>query len=145
MDQRTGSGARILFLIALSCACAAAVLEYYQTSNTVEWVSFNDATKRAGEKGKLIYVDFYADWCQPCKQMDRTTFANDSVVALLSREFIAVRINIDDPVFGQPMKKRFNIEAMPTAILMSADRQEVRRKIGYMNAEEFTAWLKEAN
>lgn len=120
-------------------------MEYYQTSNTVEWVSFNDATKRAGEKGKLIYVDFYADWCQPCKQMDRTTFTNDSVVALLSREFIPVRINIDDPVFGQPMKKRFNIEAMPTAMLMSADRQEVRRKIGFMDAEELIAWLKEAN
>ncbi len=128
--------------IALLCGSAGAVLEFYHAANTVEWVPFADAKQYAKEKKKLIYIDFYADWCQPCKQMDKSTFSNDSVITLLKNEFIATRINVDEPLFGQPMMKQYNITGMPTALLLGPDQQEVRRYVGFMNAEEFIAWLK---
>jgi thiol:disulfide interchange protein DsbD len=142
MNQRTVSGIKYLMAIALLCASAGAALEFYQKTNTVEWVPFADAAQYAKEKNKLIYIDFYADWCQPCKQMDKSTFTNDSVITLLKNEFIATRINVDEPLFGQPMMKKYNISAMPTALLLGSDQQEVRRYVGFMNAEEFIVWLK---
>jgi len=120
---------------------AAATIEFYNKTNSVAWVSYSEAIQYAKEKKKMLYVDFYAEWCQPCKQMDKTTFANDSVIVLLKNNFIATRINVDEPIFGQPMAKRYNINAMPTSMVMTADQQEVRRNVGYMNAEDFLVWL----
>ena len=42
----------------------------------------------------------YAEWCDPCKLMDKTTFVNDTVLTLLHNNFIATRINIDDEKIG---------------------------------------------
>ena len=74
----------------------------FSTSN------INDARKLASQEGKLIFVDFYADWCTPCKWMEQTTFADEEVVKTLNGNFIAVKANIDEAE-GYDLKNAFEV------------------------------------
>ena len=130
-------------MIGVFCAVAAAIVEYYPVTVPLQWVPYETTFQKAKQENKLVYVDVYAEWCGPCKLMDRTTFANDTVIASLQNDFIATRVNIDDERTGAEVKKKFNIQAMPTSLLLTAEQIEVRRNVGYMNASKFNDWIVE--
>jgi thioredoxin 1 len=141
MHQRPVQTIKILSAAGILCLLIAAVMEYFPSGSSVEWVPFESAFRRARAENKLVYVDVYAEWCGPCKTMDRTTFSNDTVISALKNDLIAVRVNIDDPEIGADIKKRFSISAMPTSLLLRHDQFEVKRRVGYMNAGTMMDWL----
>ncbi|MFA6469418.1 MAG: thioredoxin family protein [Bacteroidota bacterium] len=141
MNQRRYNEIKIFALIGAVCAIAAAVMEYSPSSAVVQWQPYATAFQTAARENKKVYVDVYAEWCGPCKLMDRTTFANDTVIATLQNDVIAVRVNIDDENIGADVKKKFNIQAMPTSLLLMPDQQEIKRNVGYMNGTQFIEWI----
>ncbi|MCP4592461.1 MAG: DUF255 domain-containing protein, partial [bacterium] len=58
-------------------------------------LSFDQALKRAASEKKLVFVDFYATWCMPCKMLDATTFKDAKVVDFLSKKVVAVKIDAE--------------------------------------------------
>lgn len=141
MHQRPVQHIKIFTAVGILCAVIAAGIEYFPSSASIEWVPYETAFLRAQTENKLVYVDVYAEWCAPCKTMDRTTFSNDTVISALKNNLIAVRVNIDDPGTGADLKKRYNISAMPTSLLLRHDQLEVKRRVGYMNAGTMMDWL----
>ena len=143
MNQRHNKGIKVLMVSGIIIATIAAILEYYPTTNTVQWIPYETAFQKARQENKYIYVDVYAEWCDPCKLMDKTTFVNDTVLTLLHNNFIATRINIDDEKIGAKVKEKFNIPSIPTSLILNADTLEVNRTVGYVRSHRFIAWLKE--
>jgi len=84
------------------------------------------AKQRASTEGKLVFVDFYARWCTPCKWMDQTTFKDKNVVELLNNNFISVKMNIDEAE-GFEMKKQYEIQYLPTILIFNSNGQVVDR------------------
>lgn len=84
------------------------------------------AKLRASAEGKLVFVDFYARWCTPCKWMDQTTFKDKNVVDLLNENFIAVKMNIDEAE-GFEMKNRYEVQYLPTILIFNSNGQVVDR------------------
>jgi len=84
------------------------------------------AKQRASAEGKLVFVDFYARWCTPCKWMDQTTFKDKNVVELLNDNFIAVKMNIDESE-GFEMKKRYEVQYLPTILIFNSNGKVVER------------------
>jgi thioredoxin:protein disulfide reductase len=88
-------------------------------------------------------LDFYAEWCVSCKEMDKDTFRDDSVRAALSRYRLLqvdVTANNED---DKALLKRFGIIGPPTTAFFGLDGAERReaRLVGYVNVEEFKTRL----
>jgi thioredoxin 1 len=84
---------------------------------------------------KLVLIDFYADWCGPCKLMapyieEIKTSMNDKVQV--------VRINADD---NQKLLKSLGIDALPTLIVYK-NKQESWRNVGYIEKDKIVAHLR---
>ena len=85
-----------------------------------------DAKKMAKEEGKLILVDFYADWCMPCKWMDQNTFSDAEIERIIKEKYIALKINIDD-IEGFNLSQKYEIQVLPTFLIFSKDGQMLSR------------------
>lgn len=89
-------------------------------------ISLTTARELAAVEGKLIYVDFYANWCVPCKWMDETTYTDKKVISSLNSKYITVKINIDD-FDGYTLKEEYNVKVLPTVIIMDESGRVIKR------------------
>jgi thiol:disulfide interchange protein DsbD len=93
--------------------------------------------------GKPALLDFYADWCVSCKEMEKLTFVEPAVQAKLAGSvLLQVDVTAND-ADDKAMLHRFNLFGPPGIIMFDARGQEIAdsRVIGYQNAEKFTASL----
>jgi thiol-disulfide isomerase/thioredoxin len=81
--------------------------------------SLEEAFKKAGEEGKLILIDFYAEWCTPSIWMKETTYADSLIQNLMDHNYISTRIDIDD-IQGYAMKEKYEVKYLPTILILSS-------------------------
>lgn len=89
-------------------------------------ISIQEARQKASEEGKLIFMDFHANWCTPCHWMDQTTFTDKQVVELLSAHYVALKIDIDDKQ-GHEIKKQFDVKYLPTLLIFNSEGIMIER------------------
>jgi len=144
MNQRDVTYAKWIGIVGAVLFVVAAVLDYWPVSISLQWLSLDEARSLATNQHKPMLVDFYTEWCGPCKQMEKTVFPDDSVQTVLKTRFILAKINGDDPVLGDTLKKQFGIRAYPTYIILSPTGKERRRHIGFMVKENLIKWLNDS-
>lgn len=102
--------------------------------------SFDQAVAQSKEQKKLLVVKFTADWCPPCKQMDKTTWVDKSLVEWVGANGAAIAVDVDK----EPKVAEANqIEAMPTMVLFK-DGVEFDRVVGFRSAPQMLTWMKGA-
>ncbi len=89
-------------------------------------ISLTTAKEIASAEGKYVFVDFYADWCVPCKWMDETTYSDKNIINRLKSGFVPVKINIDD-FDGYTLKEKYNIKILPTVIILDSKGKVIKR------------------
>ncbi|NHZ99868.1 protein-disulfide reductase DsbD [Massilia sp. CCM 8734] len=101
----------------------------------------------AQNAGKTAMLDFYADWCVSCKEMEKLTFVDARVKQQLAGTLLLqVDVTAND-ADDKAMLKRFGLFGPPGIILFDKGGQEIAasRVIGYQNADKFTASLRKLN
>jgi len=109
----------------------------------VKTVTDVDLVLRAAD-GRPIMLDFYADWCASCKQLERETFTDPKVRAALAG-MVALRADVTaNDEADQALLKRFGIVGPPALLFFGPDGQERRehRIVGFLDAERFDAQLR---
>ena len=97
----------------------------------------------AANAGKTVMLDFYADWCVSCKEMEKFTFVDPKVQQRLAGTvLLQVDVTANDAA-DKAMLKRFGLFGPPGIILFDGQGKEIAdsRVIGYQNAEKFLGSL----
>ena len=101
---------------------------------------------KAKEEKKLVLLDFYADWCISCKEMEVNTFANPDVTNELKQmALLQADVTANSPE-NQALLKRFGLFGPPGILIFNqnSEEQKDQRVIGYMPPQRFIERLKSA-
>ena len=112
----------------------------------VKWIreDLRKAFEEAKKQQKFVMVDVVADWCAPCKLMDKTTWRDEAVIrAIDSLKLVPVKVDGDKPE-GEKTLARYKIRGFPTLLFLDADGSELSRKVGFDPEADFVALIKAA-
>lgn len=101
-------------------------------------------TQLQGARGRYVMLDFWAEWCVSCKEMDRFTF-NDPKVQARLKDVLLLRVDVSaNSADDQALLKRFALFGPPGIIFFDRQgKQAGRRVIGFMDADQFIGRLNE--
>lgn len=102
--------------------------------------TFEEAMNKAKQEKKDLFVDFYADWCGPCKMMASEVFTTKEVGDYFNTRFVCVQVNVEADG-NKEIAKKYNVTALPTMVFISRDGKEIRRIQGAVSPD---ALIKEA-
>ncbi len=115
-------------------------------ARSISWQPYTpESLARAQQDGKYALLDFYADWCVPCRELDRSTFADESVIEA-TRSIATFKVNLTDlkSPESEMLRRKYNILGVPTVILVDPQgrERESARVVGFIPPKDFVDRLK---
>lgn len=106
--------------------------------------AFEEALSRARAEGRPVMIDFFADWCAACKELDRETYPSSEVIEESSR-FLNIKIdatNSEDAL--DALMERFGVEGLPTVAFIASNGEPLAapRVTGFLPPSPFVSELK---
>ncbi len=154
MSKQTAPGAAFRVIrygvgaIAVAAGVFVIVLSQSPEAPSVNWEKITATSlKKAIASGNPVIIDFTADWCLPCKELEHYTF-NDPKVVELSSGFVTLRADLtisgDDQ--AEAMKSRFGVVGVPTILFLGrgGEEREDLRFVGFVDAGVFLDKMKKA-
>ena len=129
---------KLLFIALLIVGCETQVSK--DNHNGIKWKNnLDSAFAIASKSNKLIMIDFMAEWCPPCKEMDKITFSNTNIIKK-SNEFIPVRIDVDKQ---KDIAEEYNGNArkyggigIPNILFLDKEKNIIRQIVGFHNVDQ---------
>jgi len=118
---------RYFFIFLLIFGCNSQKLNWYKGS-------LEDAFALSDDK--IIMIDFYTDWCAPCKLLDSDTFTNEEVIQYIDNNFIPIKINAESE-YGIPLYEKFKGTGYPMIIFLDKEKNEIDRFYGFYPPNDF--------
>ncbi len=131
-----------VLLVTLLCVGAAGCSSECGESK-VDWVhSLDEALAMARSDNKPVMIDFYADWCAPCKKMDCETYTDEELGAFINEKFVSLKVNVDK----SNLENDYGVKYLPTILFLSPDGTEIGQGqeywiVGYRSPEALRGGL----
>ena len=98
---------------------------------------------QAKKENKMIFLDAYATWCGPCKQMDSEVYTNSAVANFYNANFINVKYDMEKGE-GPMLADRYYVNAYPNLIFIDPNGVMVHKGVGFVVADAFLELAKTA-
>ena len=137
---------RIKWVFGVAAVVAGTVFANNLREPSLSWHAYDEGLiNEARASGQPIIMDFYADWCIPCLELDHRTFTNPQVIAVAEK---FVRLKVDLTHFDSPeaeaLRKKFDIAGVPTIVFLTHDGTEDKsaRVVGFLPPDRFLERMK---
>jgi thiol:disulfide interchange protein len=129
----------IILFVVLGMIAFVWLTRLFEPKDIVAWQRDLAAARvESARTGKPIFAYFTAEWCTPCQAMKRTTWSSKRVADTLARDYIAVRIDIEQ----QPnVAFDYRAETIPLMLLLDPNGNVQRGVSLYMDEQQFLSWL----
>lgn len=118
---------RFLLLVLASVCVALAVPAKKDT--VVHWMTYSEGLDKASKESKLLFVSVYADWCIPCRIMEKNVYSDPKIASTLNARFVPARLNAEsqDKIKCDGQVKTaercyfdvWNLSAVPSIVLVA--------------------------
>lgn len=100
--------------------------------------TWDEAKTEAQKNNKLIFVDIYATWCKPCKQMENIVFRDSSVSHTFNNSFLNFKID-GEKGEGLALSQKYGVTAYPNYLFVDANGELVHQIVGAVPPQKFMA------
>ena len=136
----------VLIVVAVALIAARVAAHWFtpeKKASLVQWVPLEQVGQLAAATNKFILIDFTAEWCEPCHQLDAEVFGDPALSSEINRRFLAVRVTDRkreegrNPAYIQQLEQRYHVNSYPTVVFVDAGGLERARMEGYGGPEQF--------
>lgn len=107
----------------------------------LKWLdNFDEAIQNAQSENKLVYINFYTDWCTYCVKMDKNAYKDPRIITLLTEDFVSLKINRQYPDNAH-LSSRYKVYVQPVQVVVDPEGELLWKHIGYLDTEELFAYL----
>jgi thiol:disulfide interchange protein DsbD len=131
-------------LVALTIAVWFAVPQ--PAKSAIRWQAFDAGSLAAARRaGRPAIIDFVADWCIPCHEMDQQTYTHPAVRREAER-FEMFRADITRETEGtSDLVDRYAVRGVPTLVFIDSSGVEVKRLVGFIGSEEMLTAMQDVH
>jgi uncharacterized protein YyaL (SSP411 family) len=126
----------------LSVLFAATVLSlnYARAANdAIVWRLWSDSIfDEAKREGRFVLLDLGTSWCHWCHVMEDVTYHDPSVIGLIGKRYLAVRVDADS---RPDLSNRYEDYGWPATVVFSSDGSEIVKRRGYLPPEQMASML----
>lgn len=95
----------------------------------VQSETLSDVLEMAETQDKLVFIDFYATWCAPCKMMDKDVFTDKNIAQFFNKNFISYKVD-GEKGNGQNLAALYDVKAYPTLVWVNKKGRVMARTEG---------------
>ena len=101
---------------------------------TFHKLSLEEGLARAKAENKNLFIDVYADWCGPCKYLEKEIFVEDDLGEYMDKNFVSIRLDgeVGD---GAMLMDEFNLTAYPTMLFLNPEGKLQKKLVGAVSAD----------
>ncbi len=96
--------------------------------------TFQEAMAESAKTGKPIFMDAYAEWCGPCKLMDKKVFSQSKAGEFFNANFINIKMDMEKGE-GVDLSKKLGVKAYPTFFILNSEGTVKVNALGYMDVD----------
>lgn len=106
----------------------------------IQWFkNLDEAVAAAQESNRPIMIDFWADWCAPCRVMDAEVYTNPALIAAFREKMIGLRVHFD---LQPEMARKYGVPALPYFVFTNSNGTELLNHRGILEVEDLSALVK---